>query len=224
MFPSPCLLGGHFRTNLILRRGKPEAQRISIRPGVTEQGQDSNWVWLQSLSFWLIHTRAIFKSSGPNARIQEAVPSERSTKGSPQHRPHWGRAFIWDACGSQCPVSEVTLKATGWGAAMSVSEDALRVGRSLCPWPLHGHGGWLTSRWQGRRLSTPGWGGSRHHTGPTEPALWLWVSPTAGTWHRLSSWEVAGFSPSALSAGLSGHSSHHQALFQSQLLSYFEII
>ena len=96
------------------------------------------------------------KSSGLNAHVQEAVPPERPTGGSPQHRPHWGRAFIWGAPGSQCPVSQVTLKATGW------------EGHSV-QWLPHKHGGWLASGRQG--------GDSRDCRGPTEPSPQVQVSP-----------------------------------------------
>lgn len=60
----------HFRTKpLTLQRGKPEAQRIASCLESQNRARTTGWVSSKSL-FWLMHTHAIFKSSGLNARVQ----------------------------------------------------------------------------------------------------------------------------------------------------------
>ena len=158
------------------------------------------------------------KSSGLNAHVQEAVPPERPTRESPQHRPHWGRAFIWGAHSSQCPVSQVTLKATGWEGHSAQWLPHKHGGRAAgAPQALQGLQGPPPGPSQpprpGRDAGRHQWGDSRHCRGPTEPPPGPSQPPRPGRDAGRHQWGAAGFSPSALSPGLSGHSSHHRALF-----------
>ena len=107
------------------------------------------------------------KSSGLNAHVQEAVPPERPTRESPQHRPHWGRAFIWGAHSSQCPVSQVTLKATGWEGHSAQWLPHKHGGRAAgAPQALQGLQGPPPGPSQpprpGRDAGRHQWGDSRH--------------------------------------------------------------